>query len=69
MSKKEKDLPTVCEYCEHAKEIGDPENMLCAKNGVVARGYRCGKFSYDPLKRTPSAPRMPDIPGENEMTV
>ena len=69
MTEKEKDMPHVCEMCEHAKDIRSDDNMLCERHGVVGRGYSCGKFRYDPLKRIPSAPRMPDIPDESEFTV
>lgn len=61
MAKQErKELAKVCEYCEHAKTICDDEYVLCEIKGPVARGYKCRKFAYDPLKRAPVAPRMPE---------
>ena len=44
MTEKEKDMPHVCEMCEHAKDICSDDNMLCERHGVVGRGYSCGKF-------------------------
>ena len=52
----ELDLPVICRFCESAALIGDDNNVLCCKRGVVSAEYKCRKFSYDPLKREPAPP-------------
>ncbi len=52
----EPEMPRVCAFCDKAQSLSDDEHMLCSKKGVVACGYSCRKFRYDPLKRVPHAP-------------
>ncbi len=49
-----------CEYCAHGKLSLDKKSVLCKMRGVVAPGYSCLKYSYDPLLREPkcAAPMM-----------
>lgn len=55
-----KTIEPRCSYCERsaALENGD---YICAKKGIVSEGYHCRHFVYDPLKRQPVAPAVPDF--------
>lgn len=64
-----KELTRVCEYCEYARIICDDANVLCSHRGVVAKEYRCRRFSYDPLKRTPTPPQSFNIPDAKELQI
>ncbi len=52
-----KELESICRYCEYARLLLDENQMLCEKKGVVDAGYHCRRFCYDPLKRDPGTPR------------
>ena len=52
-----KDIVPSCGLCERGTPLSGGEEVLCPKNGVVACGYRCRRFKYDPLKREPR-PRL-----------
>lgn len=54
----EPEMPKVCAFCDKAQGLTDTEHMLCSKKGIVACGYSCRKFRYDPLKRIPRAPKL-----------
>ncbi len=58
------DLPSVCEFCEHATILSDECNVLCTDKGIVNREYKCRKFAYDPLKRVPHT--LPPLPKLSE---
>ncbi|GEM_PF-58410 len=45
-----------CEYCTEGWLSSDGKNVLCRKRGVVAPGYSCFAFRYDPLLRVPKIP-------------
>ncbi len=47
------DITEVCAVCEHASPLRDDEEVLCCHHGVVSAAWRCKKFRYDLLKRTP----------------
>ncbi len=49
-------IEKVCKYCENATPIVSSDKMVCPKYGVVAAGFHCRKFEYDPLKRDPKRP-------------
>ena len=50
------DEDKCCAYCEHARQLnGDRANALCDFNGIVAAGFVCKNFIYDPLKRAPGS--------------
>ena len=51
----------ICLYCEHAASAYDPECMLCDIKGVVKSGFKCRKFTYDPLKRIPRIPKKKEL--------
>ena len=58
--------PRFCRFCDQATLLRDGENVLCRRYGVVNEEYVCRKFSYDPLKRLPAAPRvMPTLDTDN----
>ncbi len=57
-----KNIEPACAYCRHSSPIDD-EAVICVKKGVVAPWGRCRRFSYDPLKRSPEAPRKPSAAG------
>ncbi len=59
-----RDIPCVCEFCEHASIINDEANVLCETRGIVDREYKCKKFVYDPLKRDPKP--LPPFPKLSE---
>ena len=50
-----KDIEPRCAYCAKGSVINDRE-VVCARKGVVAVEYHCGRFQYDPLKRVPPRP-------------
>lgn len=52
-SRRSTEIERICKYCEFAAALSSADEMICGKNGVVAAGYHCRKFSYDPLKRDP----------------
>jgi hypothetical protein len=51
-----KKIEPSCSYCSRGSPIGD-QSIICIKKGVVAPWDRCGRFTYDPLKRVPSPPQ------------
>ena len=56
----EKDMEPRCAYCARGAAL-DGENVLCPKRGVVPRAGHCRSFKYDPLKRVPPKPALPDF--------
>jgi hypothetical protein len=47
-------IPPACRICENAAcVIAGDDTALCEKKGVVAGGYHCRQYRYDPLKREP----------------
>ena len=44
-----------CAYCAKGSRINDRE-VACPQKGVVAVGYHCMRFRYDPFKREPPRP-------------
>ena len=55
IKKQKPEIDRLCKYCELAASLKNPDEMLCAKKGVVSAGYHCHAFRYDPLKRDPGA--------------
>ena len=53
-----KKYPPMCEHCVHGRLSPDEQSVLCIKKGIVAIDGKCGKYSYDPLKRRPKKPLM-----------
>ena len=50
-----KNIEPRCVYCAKGNQINDRE-VACPKKGVVAVGYHCMAFKYDPFKREPPRP-------------
>jgi hypothetical protein len=49
-------ITPACRYCACADRVIVAEDaVLCTKKGVVAGGYHCRRYRYDPLKREPDA--------------
>lgn len=55
-----KSIEPRCTYCQRGAEV-DEDHVICAKKGIVSAGSHCRFFKYDPLKREPSAPAVPDF--------
>ncbi len=55
-----KTIDPDCAYCKRGKLI-DRETVLCKKRGVMAPGNACPAFRYEPLKRVPVRPVVPDL--------
>ena len=51
----DKNMEPRCGYCQWATPL-DEGQMMCVKKGIVACAGSCGRFRYDPLKRTPPRP-------------
>ena len=56
----QKGIEPRCVYCARGTQLNE-ESILCPKRGVVPAARSCGAFRYDPLKRVPPAPVMPDF--------
>lgn len=54
-----KKIEPRCMYCLRGTTLNE-EQVICRKKGVVAPGEHCRSFRYDPLKRVPPKPVMPD---------
>ena len=56
------DITPACEYCEYGKDALEHEMVLCKRIGVVSPYFRCKKFKYSPVRRTPKEPpKLPDM--------
>lgn len=55
-----KKIEPRCSYCQRGTPSGE-EQILCVKKGVMPVDAHCGSFRYDPLKRIPIPPVMPDF--------
>lgn len=55
-----KKMDARCEYCKHGAPLGD-DKVFCVKRGVMIPDSFCRKFRYDPLKRVPPRPSIPDF--------
>lgn len=55
-----KTIEPDCAYCKRGKTL-DQETILCKKRGITAPGNTCPAFRYDPLKRVPPRPVVPDL--------
>lgn len=55
-----KKIEARCDYCERGTPLGE-NKVLCIKKGVMSPDSSCRKFRYDPLKRTPPRPALPDF--------
>lgn len=55
-----KKIDPSCAYCQRGKPITS-EKVLYPKKGVVTVETSCASFRYDPLKRVPPRPILPDF--------
>ena len=55
-----KKIDPLCAYCQRGNPIA-PDTILCKKRGVTRPDSACPAFRYDPLKRIPPRPKMPDF--------
>lgn len=53
-------ITPACEYCANSRPAPDGKMFLCKHSGVVCSYYKCRRFIYDPLRRTPK--RLPKLP-------
>ena len=56
----QKRIEPRCAYCARGTQL-DEKSMLCPKRGVVPLSGSCRAFRYDPLRRVPPAPVLPDF--------
>lgn len=61
-----KKITRSCLYCAHGAKIGDGDQVVCVKKGVVDADGGCHRFRYDPLKRTPPRRKAIDFSRYNE---
>ena len=54
-----KGIVPKCAYCRFGTTTADGGTVLCVKKGVLDKDARCVKFRYDPLKREPQQPPVP----------
>ncbi len=57
---KQYDIDEICQNCEHSAVLSDDDNVLCAKKGIVSKGYKCGKFVLDVMRIDPKRPKLTD---------
>ena len=55
-----KDIEPRCAYCQRGALLEEGK-ILCVKKGVVSPAGSCRRFQYDPLKRVPPPPVLPDF--------
>ena len=55
-----KKIAPSCAYCKRGNAVG-PETILCRRKGVTSGELSCHGFRYDPLKRVPPRPVLPDF--------
>ena len=52
-----RNIEPACKYCAFAMQVvSSGKEVLCEKRGVVAAGYHCRRYEYDPLRRVPKRP-------------
>jgi len=55
-----KSIEKSCANCARSGKVNDGA-YLCTKKGMVAPGYHCRRFKYDPLKRVPTKKNPTDF--------
>jgi hypothetical protein len=55
-----KDIEPNCCYCRHAQPA-EEGTVICQKKGIRQDTQHCGRFRYDPLRRTPPKPLQADF--------
>lgn len=60
------EITPACEYCELGKNSKDGTMVECKRKGVVSPYFRCNKFRYSPVRRTPrQAPKLPKMKADD----
>ena len=54
-----KKMEPRCAYCMRGTALNETQ-VICRKKGVVSSGEHCRAFRYDPLRRVPPKPILPD---------
>ena len=54
-------IQPACELCANGRRSLDGKAVLCTKKGVMPLYHHCRRFAYDPLKRVPPRPILPDF--------
>lgn len=57
--KNNKEIEKICAFCECSRSTHDKDFLVCSKNGIVHAAYKCRRFIYDPMKRTPKRAPSP----------
>ena len=55
-----KQIEPRCAYCKRGARLDD-DRVMCLKKGIVSACGQCRRFRYDPLKRVPPKPAVPDF--------
>ena len=55
-----KHIDPSCSYCRYALDA-DPGTVICRRKGIMADTSSCRRFRYDPLRRKPPEPKLPDF--------
>lgn len=55
-----KKIERCCAYCARSTTL-DEDTVLCTHKGVRCIDGKCRKFRYDPCKRIPARPAVPDF--------
>lgn len=56
----QKDIEPRCVYCTRGAQL-DEAHILCPRRGVMSPSGSCRRFRYDPLRRVPPPPVLPDF--------
>ena len=56
----QKDIEPRCAYCQRGAQL-EADKPLCGRKGVAPPGGSSPRFKYDPLKRVPPPPVLPDF--------
>ena len=55
-----KKIEPRCAYCKRGAPL-EGDRLICVKKGIVTAGGHCRAFCYDPLRRLPPKPALPDF--------
>jgi len=56
----QKKIDPRCAYCRRGAALADG-TVMCPRKGVVSAAGSCRAFRYEPMKRTPPKPALPDF--------
>lgn len=55
-----KNIEPYCAYCQFSR-AAEPGTVICRKKGIRLESDKCRRFRYDPLRRVPPRPAVPDF--------